>query len=390
MKLRCLPICALLVAPAMSAWGQSTITIYGLVDAAVTSTRAGTGVTTLGGATPTAKTTTKQLDSGVGPGGRLGFRGLEDLGDGLKAVFTLESGIAADTGAIQQGGTFFGRQAFVGVRADQWSLTAGRQYAPMDPVLAMTDALGGSYWGNVLTNTGHIIYAGLGAAPGGGTYQTPSRVDNSILGSYQSGPVSSSLMVAAGNENQRGTGRLIAASVSYFGKPLQVHAAYTRVRQNVEAILPTASPEWLSEYVLGATYELAPAKLYAGYYGMKGPKNQANLGPGSTANPFGYSWRKTNTAWIGMRVPVGTAGALMAQVARITYDYGTGSEGRGTLFGLAYEHMLSKRTTLYATVGRMDNNDRAKGYLSAGVALMLPNGYGSKLSAASVGMRHAF
>jgi predicted porin len=58
----------------------------------------------------------------------LGFRGAEDLGDGLKALFTLENGFAPDTGAANQGGRLFGRQAFVGLSNSWGTLTLGRQY----------------------------------------------------------------------------------------------------------------------------------------------------------------------------------------------------------------------------------------------------------------------
>ena len=390
MTSRNLCACLALVAPGMCAWGQANVTLYGIVDAAATVLRSGAG-TNLSGASPaTAGKTVRQLDSGIGPGGRLGLRGSEELGGGWAAVFTLEGGIAADTGTFQQGQLAFGRQAFVGLRSRNWSLTAGRQYSPMDPIFVVTDALGGSYWGSTLTNSGHIMYAGLGATPGSGAFQTASRVDNSLLGSYQAGAVRTAFMVAAGNEDSRGAGRLVSASLSYGSQPLQVHVVYTRVRQNAQTIIAQASPEWLSEYLLGGSYEVGALKFFAGLYGMKGPRNRSQLSPAALASPFAYVWRSTDTAWIGVRVPVGTPGTLMAQVARTTYDYGSGPDGKGMLWGLAYEHALSKRTAVYLSLGRLDNNARANGYLAAAVAIALPNGYGASINAVSLGMRHVF
>src|SRR5688572_15070063 len=185
---------ALAMTPVVAS-AQSSVTVYGLADIGVTATRSTAGVTQLGGAVPTAARRTTQVDSGLGPGSRLGFRGTEDLGGGLRAIFTMEGGIGVDSGTFQQGGLPFGRQVFVGLRGETWSVTAGRQYSPMDPVLAMTDALGGAYWGNVLTNSGHIFYAGLAAAPGGGTFHTASRIDNSLLATYRSGAIGASFMV---------------------------------------------------------------------------------------------------------------------------------------------------------------------------------------------------
>ena len=70
------------------------------------------------------------LDSGLASGSRIGFRGTEMLGNGLKAGFVLEQGILADTGGSAQGGRTFGRQAFVSLGGAFGSVALGRQYAP--------------------------------------------------------------------------------------------------------------------------------------------------------------------------------------------------------------------------------------------------------------------
>jgi predicted porin len=108
------------------AHAQSSVTLYGIIDEAVQYNsnikRVVNGVN-VGG---------KQigLDSASGPfGTRWGMKGVEDLGGGLKAIFTLESGFNLNTGAFAQGGTAFGRQAFVGLRSvSLGTVTLGRQY----------------------------------------------------------------------------------------------------------------------------------------------------------------------------------------------------------------------------------------------------------------------
>ena len=57
-----------------------------------------------------------KITSGVGAGSRLGFKGSEDLGGGHSAIFLLENGFQADTGAMGQGGLLFGRQIYVGLQ----------------------------------------------------------------------------------------------------------------------------------------------------------------------------------------------------------------------------------------------------------------------------------
>ena len=98
---------AALATAALTAQAQSSVTLYGTVDAAVEhlSNAPTGGITRMPG-----------LTGGSAPS-RLGFRGSEDLGGGLRAIFTLEQGISVDNGTLNQGGRAFGRQAFVGISA---------------------------------------------------------------------------------------------------------------------------------------------------------------------------------------------------------------------------------------------------------------------------------
>src|SRR5688572_1099677 len=96
--------CAILGAFTGAAFAQTSVTIYGVVDAGVERY-------------DNDATDVIRLSSGIQSGSRLGFRGSEDLGGGLSAIFTLESGFNIDDGTMGQGGRLFGRQAFVGVNS---------------------------------------------------------------------------------------------------------------------------------------------------------------------------------------------------------------------------------------------------------------------------------
>src|SRR5471030_2386624 len=91
---------AILGAMSSAAFAQSNVTIYGLLDAGVVSER--------GGATGTVT----KLSSGVSSASRLGFKGTEDLGGGLSALFVLEEGVLIDTGAQDAAGQAFNRQSY--------------------------------------------------------------------------------------------------------------------------------------------------------------------------------------------------------------------------------------------------------------------------------------
>ncbi|PUA17838.1 porin [Glaciimonas sp. PCH181] len=99
------------------AQAQTNVTIYGLIDLGLDYT------------TNTRGKSLVDMESGYAQGSRLGFKGNEDLGGGLSAVFQIENGFAADTGKLGQGGLMFGRQALVGLSSKTGgTLTLGRQY----------------------------------------------------------------------------------------------------------------------------------------------------------------------------------------------------------------------------------------------------------------------
>ena len=106
-----------------AAMAQSSVTLYGIADAYV-----GSSKTEVGGV---GQRQTAVNTSGVN-GSRWGLKGSEDLGGGMKAIFTLESGFSLDTGASAQNGTLFSRQALVGLQSDFGTVSLGRQYSAYD------------------------------------------------------------------------------------------------------------------------------------------------------------------------------------------------------------------------------------------------------------------
>ncbi|KAF3996457.1 porin [Glaciimonas immobilis] len=386
-----------ILAPFGVAHADSNVTIYGNLDVALTNVSTSGGTTTPGGPTKAVSSHTFREDSGVGPASRIGFRGIEDLGGGLNANFVLEAGIAVDTGASTQGGVLFGRQAYVGLSGSNWTLSAGRQYAPIDVIFAMIDPSYGLYWGNATTATNHAVYPTVGATPSSGTFQSTSRVNNSLLSTYKTSGFTFKLMVAAGDENTRGTGQLINPSVTYDNGPLSLSLSATRLRQATDSIIATAKPEWVSEQIVGGSYAFPVAKVFAGAYQFNGPSNFANLSPvatvgSSTASPSAFTWSKERSYWVGARIPVGT-GTFIPSITRINYKHNGTPDGAGTTLGLTYEYPFSKFTTLYANYGQTKNNAYANGPLVSTITSVTGGSqiaYGSTLRAASLGMRHSF
>ena len=106
------------------AQAQSSVTLYGVVDANVEYVNHEQNVTAAGVAIPGSSGSRLAMQAGGLSSNRWGLRGVEDIGGGLKGLFVLESGFGMDTGTLQQGGRLFGRQAFVGLQGNWGKITS--------------------------------------------------------------------------------------------------------------------------------------------------------------------------------------------------------------------------------------------------------------------------
>lgn len=120
-----------------SAFAQSNVTLYGVLDEGINYTN------NVGGHSLV------EMASGFPQGSRWGLKGVEDLGGGVKALFQLENGFVVDTGRAAQGGVLFGRQAYVGLADNRMgTLTLGRQYDSVIDFFAPTTVAGS--WGGYM------------------------------------------------------------------------------------------------------------------------------------------------------------------------------------------------------------------------------------------------
>ncbi|WP_153100281.1 porin [Paraburkholderia hayleyella] len=114
-----------------SAFAQSSMTLYGVLDEGLNYTSNVKGHSVW------------EMASGYAQGSRWGIKGVENLGGGMKAVFQLENGFDINSGRLGQGGRMFGRQAYAGLSDDRFgTLTLGRQYDSVVDYLAQTTANG--------------------------------------------------------------------------------------------------------------------------------------------------------------------------------------------------------------------------------------------------------
>jgi len=355
-----------------AAFAQTNVTIYGVVDAGYTKFSGSEAVN------PAAKLKSRTaLDHGNQSGSRLGFRGTEDLGNGVTALFVIEGSIGPDTGA----GITADRQQFLGLTGNFGTVALGRQYTPQYSFLSRIDPFAG---------TGVATQIGSGAnGTGAGIYSlglsrtSTIRVDN--LAAYVSPTLLGGLTVtagytfgAAGNETATLTGakdaniKLWAVSAVYANGPIIAGMNYHK--GTVDAANANRGQDQKVWDVAGS-YDFGVAKLGAGY----GRVSVAN--GGAVADPTERQW------FVAVSAPVGAAGTVMATYGRNTLDTDVNgaSDEKARKWGIGYSHALSKRTNLYAMYGSIGTNTAAKGDFS--VSGVNAQNYTRGMSA---GIRHSF
>lgn len=334
------------LAAAGAASAQSSVTLFGIVDAGISYTDAKTNLATGG--------SVKQSQYGLSNSGynssRLGFRGTEDLGGGLAAGFWLEAPLGNDSGVISNS-NFFNRRSTVSLSGGFGEIRLGRDFTPTFWNDTTFDPFGTNGVGTNVINVAHGSANILGTS--GLADAAYTRSSNSVgyflppnLGGFYG-----QLMYgfdeqiktdnAAFNSQQ---GRYAGGRFGYANGPLDVAIAYGQSKA-VDTIVTTGTAKTLN---LGASYDLGVVKLFGE---LSQVKNEIDPAVGATTNA------KVNGWLLGATAPVGP-GLIRASVgqARASLE-GPGDDPRATKFALGYVHNLSKRTALYATVAHTSNKD---------------------------------
>ena len=350
---------AVLSAIAGMASAQSNVVIYGIADAGITRETGG------------AAGSINKVTSGAASASRIGFKGTEDLGNGLSAIFLLETGYKIDTGEVDAAGSLFNRQAFVGLKSTAGSLTLGRQYTPYHLTLASV----ADPFGTALAGTSKTLFPDSGAN---------IRSSNTV---YYSSPVangvSGDLAYSFGEKSDNATGRQFGGSIGYAQGPLNVRLAYNSKNGDVETAPGiTVRNGTGRNTLLAANYDFKVVKVFAAYGVDKG-FNSAPLA--NANNPYG-GVRPTastdgNEILLGFTAPVG-GGSLIASVMRKDDKTAFNQDARS--WGVGYIYPLSKRTSLYGAYATVHNRNGA-GYT---VANNSESGSGNR--GMNLGVRHSF
>ncbi|WP_422844920.1 porin [Acidovorax sp. M2(2025)] len=400
---------------AQSATGTSSVTMYGIVDVGIQHVTGAPG----GSAT--------RLTSGNMQGSRLGFKGNEDLGGGYRAVFTLESRLEADTGAlgsrpisqgklpdrlsnasylglpaalqpavaavasqignsvgVNLGNNFFDRQIFTGLVTPYGAFTFGRQYTPGYLATAYFD---------VMKTESSLALGQLVAIPA----SFDIRVSNSLQYGLQQGGVTATAMYAAGEVAGRASARrLWGVMATYQGDGYAFGGGYnTRNNELGEKSLTTA--------VLGATVDIGPGTLAGQFSTIKDnhPTDLSGIAAGLSANPatapfaglvqnaFVQGFRQDARLFqIGYRL---TRGVHTVAVAYNSMNDKRPFNADRSSYGVAYTYTLSRRTDLNAVLTHLNNKNTSQDMLGGnGFLGGVAASPGKDVNSLSLSIRHRF
>jgi predicted porin len=358
------------LAAAGAASAQSSVTLFGIVDA-----------TLAYGKTSGGNHVTKLTNSGYNSS-RIGFRGTEDLGGGMSASFWLEGSVGNDDGTAGQriptgnqtavhaaadgAGLVFNRRSTVSLAGGWGEMRLGRDYVPSFWNLTVFDPFGTNGAGTTLT----LLGASSAGMANVGTRGVLVRASNSI-GYFLPGNLGGfygQAMYYMG-ENLSGTatsddGKGMGARVGYANGPFNVAVGLGRTKYAT-----TATTGDFKTWNIGGQWDFGMAKLMGQYTRDKRE---------STVALDGRGWL------IGTLVPVG-AGEIRASYSTYKVDAGAGADPRANQLALGYVHNLSKRTAVYATFARLKNKDGAALSINGatGVVNASATGY-------DFGIRHSF
>ncbi|MGH6645555.1 porin [Aquabacterium sp.] len=339
---------------------QAQVTAYGNLDVSVGRKQAVTGYDTNGKAIKASRTA---VDSSDLSDSFIGFKGQEDLGGGLKAIFKLESELAVDNGAAL-GGTsaFWSRNATVGLAGGFGTVNLGRfenlfklEGAAFNP-FGSSRTFSTTFGGTLDLTSGSL--APRESWSNGISYVSPSLGGLTLSAQY------SAKEAALGNTALYGGGA-VAVAANFVAGPLGLSAVVGELRSTNGV---TAPAEKTRPWLLGASYDFGAVKLF-GQYGQIKADDKVT---GDSGKFKGFQ--------LGASVPVSADGAVLVSYgdSKGTEPGVAGSEKNRDV-SLGYTHNLSKRTNVYAAA----INERRKDTTAAPVQKATITNF-------AVGVRHSF
>jgi len=362
-----------------AAFAQSNVTIYGVMDLSFDSVAMNSGAT--------AADTRNSFTRVTSNSSYIGFKGTEDLGDGLKAVFQIEQGLNSDGSATIMGGT--SRDTYVGVAGGFGTLVLGNLTSP-------TRALGGRMEmmpGNTGIGDAVSLVGNLQNVNNTGTtgtfdtrlsntvaYITPDYNGFNLVIGYMSGENKNFQNAAAANAKAWDIG------ANYVSGPWDAGITFGKADTgtNTAAALDTNT-----NTRIGVGYNFGVAKVTAEVNRQKleySGSGDAEVTSYSVQGKYSLTPRGSLIASYTRAKDVHGANAAVVLPVGATSTSDSGAR----MIMVGYLHELSKRTTVKAVVARINNDDNAAYDFSSGRVGAAGLGQGSNVQGVQVGIRHSF
>ena len=337
------------------------VTIYGLLD---------NGIEYLNHTGPDNRSLVRMPNITASAPSRIGFRGTEDLGNGVKASFVLESGIAIDSGALNYGNRLFGRQANVALSNAYGSVTLGRQYDMTFYALLEADILGpniyaasnlDAYLPNTRTDNAVGLMGKTGQVAYGVTYST---------GRDAAGPGGPQATNCGGELSTDAKAcRQWTAMVKYSGEQGGVSASYDRMNGGPNALFGLTKSSFSDQRsTLNGYVKFGAVKVGGGVL------HRTNTSAASFSS---------NLYHLGMTYTYTEQVAFDAQWSALNVKH---SDNDAMLLAVRATYAFSRRTAAYITAGHIDNDGVSALAISPGATTLA----GAGQSGVMLGLRHAF
>ena len=358
-----------------AAFAQSSVTLYGVIDI-------GIAYQTINSSdSPQFAGSRFGINTGVQSGSRFGLRGSEDMGNGVRATFTLENGFDSGNGSLNQGGRLFGRQAWAGLESNQWGyIRAGRQYnfatdflTPIDPFQA---GFGQANMGVAFGSMNTTRYSNMLKI------QSPNWSGLTMGAGYSFAPQLPAFYASNG-QVYSGTGttynfdttdntRAVTLGINYANGPLTIAASYDQImpNPNTPGVPGGGSMPVAKEWNLGGSYnwQVVQLALAVGQNsgGFINGQNYTSGGNPAAIDGNGGTWGGSSggvlfgdgvsyTSYlVGVTVPSGQAASFfgswsLAHPSSSMVGFGSTVANQNT-YNLGYQYAFTKRTNMYAAV----------------------------------------
>jgi predicted porin len=369
---------AVLGAFAGAASAQSSVTLFGVIDLSANQIKNGDA-------------STQTLQSNQLNSNRLGFRGVEDLGGGLKAGFWIEAAMNNENGNVgggnglvapANGASFFNRRSTVSLFSPWGELRIGRDYVSSFWNLVYDDVNGANGLGQGLNLVPGLssTAASLARANGMIAYFLPANIGG-LYG--QAGVSAPSNNAATGNPGTSGQ-KYYGGRIGWAAGPFDVNFSYGETR--LQAFAADNRGDKYKIWNVGGSWDFGVAKLYGYYNEVKFQAFKADTYEISVGVPLGQGEFRAVYAHVDQNGSQANCTVCVNPLPPSSITSLNGDDAQ--LWSLEYVYNLSKRTALYGTFGQIDNKGKAAFSVLPGTAAQ--NLAGNKSTGYNLGVRHSF